>query len=142
VQHIAAPFRLGYAAGVLTELFIPLSALLLAGTSAWLTYRRSPAELTRALARKLDEDDAERRKYRAEIQEQLDLMRREIKSVADEAEDLLDRARADRARANGRRGGRPPTAEAAEPALTPDDYIRHLERGGRPIPALESRLVP
>lgn len=67
-----------------------------------------------------------------------------IKSLGDEVEEMIDRARDERRRVNGRKGGRPAHADQNGqdgPAIaTRQDYEAHLMRGGKPNPDIERAL--
>jgi len=66
--------------------------------------------------------------------------------MAEEVEHLIARAREERARADGRKGGRPPKDSAPpaenghDPNMTERQYLALVERTGRSIPELEKRF--
>lgn len=118
-----------------------LVSVAVAACAAWIAYTRRPAALAESLRRSLDAFRTDFGKLREELQDQVDTIRRDQKRVLDDAEDMLDRARTERARADGRRGGRGNKAQPDQPEITTrEQYLRHLEQGGRPVPELESRL--
>jgi len=88
--------------------------------------RRLKRDIDRLVAGIGEEYDATIRKTRAEIAD-----------LAEQAEGMFDRARAERLRVQNPKG-RP--KEERVPAMTKEEYLTHLEKGGRSIPELDRAL--
>ena len=94
--------------------------------------------------------DAGMRSYVAQARESLDEAsagsRATVQAMAEEVEHLIVRAREERARADGKKGGRPPqkTPEAepngSDETMTREEYLAIVERTGRTNSAIERRL--
>jgi hypothetical protein len=81
---------------------------------------------------------------RARIEDTAQALRVEAKAVYEQAEALLDDARAIRNREYGRKGGRPPKQAPEDPNgqvnWDRETYIAHVTRTGRAIPEVEAKL--
>jgi len=75
------------------------------------------------------------------LERALDAVRVEAKAVYDQAEQLLDEARATRNREVGKRGGRPKAENGEAPQFTSrEQYLAYVEKHGRTIPEWEARF--
>ena len=64
--------------------------------------------------------------------------RADLGELAETVEEMIEKARNERRRANGQKGGRPPATP--ERVWDRESYMAHLESGGRVIPDVEAGL--
>ena len=135
----------------LIPLFVAITLFASVGAAVYAFWRTNGVDEFRADVRRLrDELESVVKTMRAdfdklvsEVSHAHDEHRRGYKRLADDVEEMFERATAERRRVDGRRGGRPPSAPEAPPAptiTTRDEYVRHLERGGASLPDVERAL--
>lgn len=130
-------------------LAVALVLSLSAGAAVYAYWRTHGVDALRAEVSQLRHDvqatvaqlHVELEKYARDSAHSHDEQRREYKRLADEVEEMYERTARERARLDGRRGGGRPKEEAPPaPAMTRDDYLAHLGRGGAPSAEIERAL--
>lgn len=108
------------------QILLSVVAVLACGIAAWSVHRSLSLE----------------DRLRSEASGALAKGRADFEALAESVEEMISTARKERARADGRRGGRPPNPqpENGGQQWTRESYRNWVERNGRTLPEVEAAL--